>query len=106
MKRTMIGCIMGWSSGGEIFNVVARGMQDAFEQDEIGKQIVILTYLIRVLEEGDCDVLDESFGISTAGDLALKQEGYHNWQQDCKVDYSPSGREYPEKCSCGWEEKW
>jgi hypothetical protein len=49
---------MGWSSGGEIFNQVARSLIDGGASDGIKKYV--LSELIAALRQGDWDTEDES----------------------------------------------
>lgn len=87
---------MGWSSGGEIYDAVAKALDKEFGETKVQKQARVLQELIRNLEYGDCDVLEESFGLSVASDLALEERGYHNRKSDCEDndDYTA--------CSCGY----
>lgn len=92
---------MGWSSGGEIFHVVASKMVIAFGNKQKQQQIEILEFLIDALEDGDCDVLDEEFGISAAADTALINKGYHMWVHG-SCDYND---DYSACIGCGWEQR-
>lgn len=68
---------MGWSSGSGIYDVIAKQMEKEFGERKVQQQARILGKLIDILEDGDCDTLDECQGISVASDLALKEAGYH-----------------------------
>lgn len=97
---------MGWNSGGEIFDIVAEQLDRQFGTgDQLNipvlrsRKVAVLRPLIAMLEDRDCDVLDESFGISEAGDLALAEMGYHHEKRDCEWVGSGMG----DKCTCGWK---
>jgi len=68
---------IGWSSGYEIYEGVAKAMDLTFADKYESGQVIVLIRLIKLLEEGDCDTLDECTGISEVSDRALKAAGYH-----------------------------
>lgn len=65
---------MGWSSGTDIFTRMAGSLNTMNIKG--AKAVAVLGDLIESLEEGDCDTLDEAFGISDEADQALVNAGY------------------------------
>lgn len=90
---------MGWNSGGEILEEVALVLHREFGNTEPGKQCTILSVLINSLEEQDCDVLDECFGLTPACDAALELAGYHKPTSKCEWNSDFT------RCFCGWQEE-
>lgn len=60
---------MGWASGGQIFDAVAKGLIDAEVSDQIKRDV--LGKLIDALQEGDWDTEDESLDTFAADPLIV-----------------------------------
>jgi len=90
---------VGWGSGGDIFETVALSLDKNLREKGLFKQKQVLLDLIEVLEQGDCDTLEESFGTTRAGDNALKQAGYHHYKPETCDGYID---DYT--CACGFVE--
>ena len=96
---------MGWSSANPIFDGVAMELQAQFGKKKMDEQIAVLIALAEELQDGDWDTEEESFGITDAGDQALKKMGFHLWVHG-SCDW-PDDPEVIEKCvGCGYVNPW
>lgn len=90
---------MGWCTGGEVYDPVALMLKEEFGDKKLKKQERILSVLISALEDRDWDTAGESGGLSIASDNALREAGYHIWEEGtCEwLD------DYWDACRCGYD---
>jgi hypothetical protein len=87
---------MGWNSGGELMDIIAKTVDPYLPGYDAAEHVYGV--IIAALEDRDCDVLDESFGVSAYLDYALECAGYHNNKKTCEWISGAEG----DRCTCGW----